>query len=196
MPLYFGNGTFSSINVISNALGQASPSNHHLTAWSTDPYVVSTGNAMTNGLVKLQAVYPASSASITKIYWWISTAGATPTANQNHIGIYDSAGNKLASTIVDSAISSAGLKTTTISSSAVQAGQMYWVAALFNATTPPTLAWAPAVALTGGGSAANVGLGAADARAGNGASAQTTLAASFVPSTIGQSSAFWCAIGP
>lgn len=195
MPLYFGNGTFSNISATGNALGQASPENHHLLAWSTDPYIISSGNAMTNGLVKLQAVYPAASGSITKIHWWISAVGATPTANQNHIGIYDSTGTKLASTVVDAAITSTGLRSTTIASTAIQAGQMYWVAALFNAATPPSLAWAPVVGVAGSGGVANIGLSAAESRAGNGASAQTTLAASFTPSTIAQSSAFWCAIG-
>lgn len=196
MPLYFGNATFANIGVTSNALGVPSPSNHLITAWTYDPVIAGASTAFTNGQPRLNAIYPSKTQSVTKIYWWVSGAGATPTAGQNEVGIYDSAGNKLVSANVDAAISSTGLKTTTVAATALQAGQFYWVAALFNATTPPSLAWAPSSAVAAAAGPINVGLGASNMRSGANGSALTALAATINPASNAQSGAPWYAVGP
>jgi hypothetical protein len=195
MPLYKNLGSFRILDATVAALGEPSPVNHNLLAWSYDPTLAQNSSLLTNGTVYLSAVYPARTAAVTKIYWEISTAAATPTSNQNVVGLYSSAGTLLASTVVDSDITSTGLKTTTIASQTVTAGSMYWVGMVFNAGTAPTVARATGV--IGVGSLINVGLTAANFRFAINGTSQTALPASITPSS-NASPTFggpWVAIG-
>lgn len=196
MPLYYGNAVFANVGVSNNALGLATPANHHLHAWTADPATINNAQIFANGQPRLVRVNMEHPAAATKIYWWVTTAGVTATAGQNHVGIYDSTGAKLASVNVDADITSTGLKTSTIASVDLQAGQFYWLAALFNAATAPTLAWGPSTALAAGGNAANVGLAVSEMRGGVNGSAQTSLPASITPGSNAISGVPWMAVGP
>ncbi len=195
MPLYRASGSFSNLTVTGNALGTAGPATHGLVAWAHDPTQNVNSSLLTNGTVYLTAVYPAKDASVTKLYIHIPVVGVTPTAGQNWLGLYSSAGTRLQQVGIDSEVATTGLITATITAQAVTAGSFYWVAVLANAATAPTLARASGV--TGIGTAANIGLTAATYRYAIAATAQTTLPASITPSsnTATTFAGPWVAIG-
>jgi len=183
------------LSVAGYALGQDTPAAHGLAAWCYDPALAVNSTELTNGVLYLVRVNIAAAVAVTKVYWWVGNQGSTPTSGQNLIGLYSSAGTLLASTNVDSSITSAGLKTTTISSQSLTAGSFYWVGLLFNASVPPTLTrgsgW------TGVDAAANVGLTAATYRFAKNGSGRTTLPSPLVPaSNTGSDIAGpWVAVG-
>lgn len=165
------------------ALGDASAASHNLVAWAYDPAFQSNATTLTGGTVYLAKMHVTTSTNITKLYWFMSTAGVTPTAGQNFGGLYDSSGTRLVTADADATVAgSTGLVTLTLSSTAVTAGSFYWAALVFNAGTLPTLARGSG--LTGSGTACNVGLTAATFRFGIGGTAQTSLPASITPASI------------
>lgn len=195
MPLYRASGSFANLTVTGAALGEASPATHGVVAWANDPAHNVNSSLLTNGTVYVTAVYPAKDASITKLYTHIPVAAVTATAGQNWLGVYSSAGTRLQQVGIDSEVTTTGLITGTITAQAVTAGSFYWVAIVANASTAPTLARASGV--TGIGAVANLGLTAATYRFGIAATAQTTLPASFTPSsnTATSFAGPWAAIG-
>jgi hypothetical protein len=179
-----------------SALGAFQPVNHGMAAWSFDPVLALNSSLLANGSLYLTKVHISKTVSVSKVYWWITTAGATPTAGQCQVGIYDSAGNRIAVTTVDSDITSTGLKTTTIAATTLQAGQWYWVALLFNAGTAPTVARATGSA--GLASAVNAGLTAPTYRYAVNGTARTALPTTIDPTT-NTATGFagpWAAVGP
>lgn len=173
--------------------GTMSPQAHSLAAWAFDPATVTSGLALTAGTLYLVKMQAAVAASATKIYWHVTSSGATPTSSQNFVGLYSSAGTLLGSAGADSDYTS-GFKTSTITATAVAAGSFYWAAFLFNGATPPTLGRAGNV--TTGASLVNVGLSAAQYRFATAGTSQTALPASITPaSNTASAFALWAAIG-
>lgn len=115
--------------------GLVSASGYGLLGWTHDPVSVSTGQLLTNGTLYLSRINVGSAATATKLFWGINTAGVSPTAGQNFVGLYDSSGNRLASVGVDARITTTGLFTETISQPV--APGFYWVGILVNAGTAP-----------------------------------------------------------
>lgn len=117
------------------------PSDHNMVAWSFDPALANLGTTlMTGGCLFLTAVYARTAFTTTKGYFATSVAGATPTAGQNWLGLYDITGALRASVGIDSSVTAtAGLQTVTWASSYTGAAGMYWLGLLFNASTEPTL---------------------------------------------------------
>jgi hypothetical protein len=161
------------------ALGETLPVNQGMAAWTYDPALAQNSSLLTGGTVYLSKVHISEAVTATKVYWWITTAGATPTAGQNFVGLYDSSGNRLATTNVDADISSTGLKTTTITGQNLTAGSFYWIAMVFNAATAPTIA--RATGSTGLASAVNAGLTSSTYRFATNGTGQTALPASITP---------------
>jgi enamine deaminase RidA (YjgF/YER057c/UK114 family) len=184
-----------SLAVSGHALGEDTPAAHGVAAWCYDPALAVNSTALTNGTLYLVRVNFAAAVSVTKIYWWAGNSGSSPVAGQNEVGLYASDGTRLAVTNVDAAISSAGLKTTTISSQSLAAGAFCWVALLFNASVPPTLTRASG--WTGVDAAANVGLTASTLRFATNGAGRTALPASINPaSNVGTDIAGpWVAVG-
>lgn len=171
-----------SLNVSGSLAGEPSPVNPHaLLAWTYDPSMATTGALLTNGTIYLSALYPAVSTNVTKLYYHISTAGAAPVAGQNFVGLYNAAGTRLQTTNVDAGVTTTGLQTVTITSQAVTAGSMYWVAMVFNAGTAPTIVRGTGV--TGVGNMVNIGLSAASFRFATNATTQTSLPVSITPAS-------------
>lgn len=183
----------SSLSVPGHALGIAQPPEHALIAWTHDPANVASGKAGTAGTVYLAAVYVPRTATATKIYWGNNTVGASATAGQNFVGLYSSTGTLLASTGVDAGVTTLGLITTTISSTALTPG-LYWVAFLFNATTMPAVYRAGDLNAT----LLNAGVTGTPAllRFATNGTGRTTLASSITPgSNTAAQFSYWAGIG-
>lgn len=181
--------------VTGNALGQATPSAHGIAAWCYDPALAVNSTQLSGGVLYLTRINIAANVNVTKIYWWVGGEGFGPVAGQNEVGLYNSSGTLLASANVDSAISSATLKATTISSQSLTAGAFYWVGMVFNASSPPTLTrgsgW------TGVDTASNLGLTASAYRFAKNGTGRTALPSSITPgSNTGTDFAGpWAAVG-
>lgn len=189
-------GTISgNLAVTGHALGQDTPAAHGIAAWCYDPALAVNSTTLTNGTLYLTRVNIPADVTVTKLYWWVGNSGSSPATNQNHAGLYASDGTLLASANVDAAVSSTGLKTTTISSQALSAGSFYWIALLFNASVPPTLTRASG--WTGVDAAANVGQTAATYQYAKNGTGRTALPASITPaSNVGTDFAGpWVAVG-
>lgn len=183
----------ASLYVPGNLTGIATPSSHGAIAWVADPTTVSGTVTLNAGIVFLSALYVARSATATKLFWTVSTAGATPTAGQNFVGLYDSNGNRLANVGVDARVTATGMFTETISV-ALTPG-MYWVAWLFNATTPPQLHKVNATALNGTANMLNFNLPTSGLRAAMNGSALTALPSVLTTtSNTAATNATWAAI--
>lgn len=169
------------------------PADHGLLAWAFDPALAGVaGTLSANATVYLVKLLPIAGTA-TKLYWYVTTAGATPTAGRNEVGLYSAAGTLLTATNVDSSISASGLKTTTITGQALAVGAPVWVGLVFNATTPPTLARGTTMST---GSLTNVGLAAAGYRFATNGTAANTLPASITPGTNAFAPfALWAALG-
>jgi len=178
-----------------NTLGQSTPSAHGIAAWAYDPALAVNSTQLTAGTLYLVRVNIAANVTATKIYWWVANTGSGATTNGNWVGLYNSSGVLLTSANVDSGFSSATLKTTTVTGTALAAGSFYWVGLLFNASVTPTLTrgsgW------TGVDTAANIGLSAAQYRFAKNGTGLTTLPSSLTPgSNVGSDIAGpWVAVG-
>ncbi|MGW2724783.1 hypothetical protein [Streptomyces sp. NPDC001492] len=189
-------GTISgNFQVAGNALGMDTPARHGVAAWCYDPAVAVNSTQLTAGTLYLVRVDIAAALNATKLYWWVANTGSGATTNQNFVGLYDSSGTLLASANVDAGFSSATLKTTTITSTALTAGSFYWVGLLFNASVTPTLTRASG--WTGVDAAANLGLSASAYRFAKNGTGRTSLPSSLTPSSnVGSDIAGpWVAVG-
>lgn len=185
-----------SIYTATGAFGAQQPVNHGFTGWTFDPVAAVNSSLLTNGTVYLSKVHIPDDVTITKVYWWVTTIGATPTSGQNFVGLYSSAGTRLATTGVDADITSTGLKTTTITGQNLTAGSFVWVAMVFNAATAPTVARGTGSA--GLATAVNAGLTSGTYRFAVNGTSQTSLPASITPgSNVANGFAGpWAAVGP
>ncbi|KFG02570.1 hypothetical protein IQ62_01185 [Streptomyces scabiei] len=167
--------------VTGNALGLDTPAVHGAAAWCYDPALAVNSTALNSGVLYLTRVDIAADVTATKLHWWVGNSGSSPVSGQNQVGLYDSTGALLAATTVDADISSANLKTTTITGQPLTAGEFYWVGMLFNASVPPTLTRASG--WTGAAAAANLGLTAAASRFATNGGSRTALPSSINPAS-------------
>ncbi|MEW2402114.1 hypothetical protein [Streptomyces sp. NPDC046862] len=189
-------GTVSgNLAVSGSALGMDTPAIHGSAAWCYDPALAVNSTQLTAGTLYLTRVDIAANITVTKLYWWVASTGSGATTNQNWAGLYNSSGTLLASANVDASFSSATLKPTTISATALSAGQFYWVGLLFNASVTPTLTRASG--WTGVDTAANLGLSASAYRFAKNGTGRTSLPSPLTPaSNTGSDIAGpWVAVG-
>lgn len=183
--------TDNSLDVGAHALGIWTPRESGFVAATGDPRTVPSGTTPVGGTIYLSSLFVARATAVTKIWWGLNAAGATPTASANWIALVDPNGNILASVNIDGRITATGVYTETIASQNLTPGQ-YRVAFLFNASTLPQ-------PYRHSGLAANlvnagISVPAAYLHATNGTGA-TALPASFTLSSNGASSfAYWCAL--
>jgi hypothetical protein len=130
---------------------------------------------------------------MTNIRYWITAAGGTLTAAQNFVGLYNSAGTKLAA----SADQTTNFGTTGLIDAAMVSGPItvtppfVWVAVLTNGTTGPSFLKAANQTAPW----ANGKLAVASSAYGTILSGQTSLPASITPGSIAQASQeYWAAI--
>lgn len=174
------------------AAGTPWPADHNLTAWAFDPALAVAAQVTVTGTVYLVKMHVAVATTITKLYWHVNTVATTPTAGRNEIGLYSAAGTRLAAVNVDAAVTSTGLKTTTITGQALAAGSTCWVGLVFAAATPPQLARGTGV--VGSAGLINAGLTAANYRFAINGTGQNTLPASVTPGSATQGIPWWAAV--
>lgn len=138
------NDNTSAISVINSTLDslERQPHERGYKSWTQQPETTqSVGTAPPSGVMRLQRHKIRTAETITNLHVGVLTVGATLTAGQNLMGIYDTAGNLLAQTGDQSvAWTSLGLKTAALTSPlALPAGDFY-VGFLSVGTTPPAFA--------------------------------------------------------
>jgi hypothetical protein len=173
------------------------PSAHSLIEWNYDPLQTtqsaSAAATLTSGTVHLAKLVAQTGGTITTISVNVITAGASLTSGQCFAGIYNSSGTRLAVTADQSAVWNTAdiYQMSLTSSTAITAGQTYYVALLAVGTTPPKFAQGPSSA-----KAANVGLTGASLRFATNGTSQTSLPSTRTMSSNTATSAvtFWCAL--
>ena len=167
------------------------PGDHGFQAWQYDPSFASTGQLLTNGTVYLSAVYLRQAVTVSKCWFLMSTAAATPTAGQNWIGLVNASGTVLSTASLDSVITTGSTaRSATLTTPQAVAAGTYWVAIVCNATTPPTLMRTNG--MTTGTNNAN--LTGASLRYATNLTAQTTLPASLTMSSNVVGPSLWVAV--
>lgn len=161
-------------------------------AWAYDPVVITNQSSVVNGtlyLCQLNIRYPAT---ITNLVVQLQAGATTPTANQNYLGLYNSAGAKVAATAAaafDTPSATSGGKSVALSTPYAAAAGKYWVAILMNAATPAMMF------RNGSVLNANPGLAAAAARFAINGTGLTSLPSSITPASnvIASGIPFWVA---
>lgn len=170
------------------------PSDHSITTWTYDPALTFSGTNSVSGTVYLAKVVIRQTTTVSKVMISISSAAVTPVANQNFLGVYNSAGTLVAQTaagVLDTLITSSGALTATLSTTPTLTAGTYWVAFLNNAATPTQLGRASSFEST-----PNANLTNANYRFAINGTARTTLAASITPAsnTSSNSITYWAAL--
>lgn len=185
-------GVTGALAVSGSCAGIWGPSDNALLAATGDPDQASGLNLLTGGTIYLARMAIAAACTPTKLYWYVTTGATSPTASQCWAGVLSSAGALLGSSVDIAATSaSSGLKTTTVAPGALTAGSFVWGAIVCAAGVLPTLAGAPATALT---TLSNVGSPTASLRYATNGTAQTTLT-SRTPASNAAGPAIWMGLG-
>lgn len=159
--------------------------------WSYDVAASPSQTAPGSGSIQYVWVKSTDTRVITKLWVGVGTAGAGLTAGQCLLGLYDTAGNRLAvSDDQAAAWTTTGAKAATIPATSVAAGQWYVIALLAVGTTPP--AFARGYSAVAG--VANAGYTSAPFRFNQGATGQTALPATFTPTSLTAGIAWWVAL--
>lgn len=159
-----------------------------LLGWAFDPVIVTGTQILISGSIYWIKIPVRKAVTITNVRYTIATAGATLTAGQNLIGLYDAAGTRLGVSADLSAdwVGAVGTRETPLGAPVAVAAGFYYAAMMSNGTTPITVTRGQSVstsAINQGGSLRYV------ETTGN-----TSLPASFVPGSANQSaSARWAA---
>lgn len=168
--------------------GVFGPDDHSLLAWSFDPAITTAGTALTAGTIYLVGMQVRKSANATTIYWCNQSAGSGLTAAQCWAALLDSSGVVLQSADI-SGQGSSGSRSISITSTPVVPG-FYWVAFLFNGTTPPSLARNSTISA----GMLNLNRGNLQRYATNGTS-QTTITDRTPASNTNLAASIWAALG-
>ena len=139
--LELGNTDTLTVNGVSIPTATWEPTDVGLTSWNYDPALHIGTTATANGTLYLMRVIFRYATTVNSLAVGIDTAGANATQNHNFLGLYNSSGTLVASTAagaMDSLIATTGMVHGSVTATTVPAGA-YWVAVLFNATTPPAL---------------------------------------------------------
>lgn len=136
--VYVSDGT----SWLASSLGSgAQATDIDLAAWSFPPWACFAQSATTGGRIYYSAVRLDAATAVTNVVVGVQTAGATLTADECWLALYDSAGTRLGlSESQDTALEATGRIEAAVFGSAttLQAG-VYWVAILTNGSTQPTI---------------------------------------------------------
>lgn len=185
----------ASVNGVSVPGGGYLPSDLAFIAWAYDPAGTLNTTVTASGTVYLSRIILRTAQTVSKLSIGITTAAGTVTASENFLGLYDSTGVLRASTAagtIDTALTSSGILTASVSAPYAAAAGTYWVAFVNNATTPATLARASGVSLT----IANGGASPSGYRFAVNGTGQTSLPSPITPASNSLTGAFtmWSAV--
>jgi hypothetical protein len=182
---------FDNTGVETNLLRPANPvsTDQNIAAWSIDFALPTSGAQITAGQIHLTKVILSSPRSISKLAHHVFTAGATLTAAQNLIGLYNAAGLKLAQCADQAtAWTTVGYKNPALVGGALNlAAGTYYIALLSNGTTPPFITRAG----SGAGSLMNAELAATALRSATYGTGQTTLPTNLTLASMAVNSALF-----
>lgn len=153
------------------------PEDYGLKTWAYAVMQASGSAVPTSGTVRMVRLPPlVVTTTLTSACSHIGTAPTTPTAGQNFMGLYDSAGTRVAVTAdCTAAFTTVGDKIVAFTAPYVAAPGTYYLAILANAATPPAFSLCASYSAT----AANFNTSVATAQFTNGPAAQTSLPASI-----------------
>lgn len=186
------NPTPAAIGVVPSA--GALPADAAYSGWSADPILATAAaSSSTSGTVFVARVHLQAAGTLSKVWLSLGAAAVTPTSGQNFVAVFGSTGTQLGvSNDLSGLLATTGVNGFNLASAtASQAiGTVVYVAWVFNAATPPTLARLP----TGANIAAN--LTGATYRWAVVSTGQTAMPASITPSSLSAGSAvpFWTAV--
>jgi len=159
----------------------SNPESYGIAGWSLDPAGGLLANTATvGGSIYLQRINIMNPRTLTKIMWGIGVVGVGPVAGQNWIGLYNSAGARLANVNVDAKVTVLGPQTETISVPVTRG--FYWTAMLFNAGTLPQVYRGQNTSTP----FVNMGVPAAQSRFAINGTGQNTLPVSITPASNNQ----------
>lgn len=152
-----------------------------LVGWSADPtWAPATGAAPASGASRLVRVMVPTAATITNIVGVIITAGATLTASQSWIGLYDTSFNRLGvSATQHTAWTTTGIKTMALTTPYAAAAGEYYVAFVSNGTTIPQFQLVSSSSVVPG-----LGRTSTDLMAMSGNASITTLPSTLTPGAV------------
>lgn len=169
------------------------PGDRSYLAWNYDPSMSgSGGTAPTSGTLYMSAVYVRGSITVSNISWAHNTGGSGAVTGENFVALISSSGTILASAEIDAKIGTTNQTVkAAITSTSLTAG-FYWVALLWNATTPPLLMRAAQTNF----SVYNAGLLTATLAYTSNGTSLTALPASITPASNSTTTgiAFWAAL--
>ncbi len=185
-------GITGALDVAGSCSGIWGPRDNALVGASSDPAEASGLTLLTGGSIYLVKIPIARGATPVKLYWYVTTGATTATASQCWVSVLSSAGAILATPVdVATASETSGLKTTTVAPGALTANTFVWGAIVCAAAVLPTLASAPAAALTTLG---NVGCATAALRFAINGTSQTTIT-TRTPASNTAGPAIWMGLG-
>lgn len=156
--------------------GNPIPAFHRLKAWTYEPAAASSGTSvpLSTGVIKLDKIPVDAPFLATSAILEVQTAGATLTAGQSLLGLYDSSGNRLCLTADQSAVwNSTGVKAAAnfTTATVIQPGPLGFIycAILCVGTTPAAFRHMTANTVI------NAGLSAGEFRSATILTGQTTL---------------------
>jgi hypothetical protein len=163
--------------------------------WNYRPEMVQAGTAPGSGFILMQRVYVPAAATVHNVHFAIATAGATLTAGQNFVGLYNASGTRLG---VSADLSTRWASDLDVQSYALTAAVSvtagyYYTALVSNGTTRPSF-WR-AVSSSNAANLINTGLTATTQAYGYYPTANTSLPASLTYSTrTPLTAALWTAV--
>jgi hypothetical protein len=100
---------------------------------------IATSSLPTSGTIYFNKFVVRRAITVSNIWFNITTVGATPTAGQNWLGIYDSSGRLLQKVSTDANVTGGNAQTVALTTPLFLPKGTYYVAMLWNAVTTPTI---------------------------------------------------------
>jgi hypothetical protein len=172
------------------AAGLSGPGVLALAAWSYDKRVANnTGSALASGTLAVARVPLLGAVPLSRATFVVSTVGATLTAGQNAVGVYDQAGNLLSQANADAVFIASGIQTLSLPPFTTPGGDVF-VAFLSVGTTPPQL-----LRVTGTSNNAGEGASFATFRGGTASTGLTALPSPLLAASLApNASLYWAGL--
>jgi hypothetical protein len=175
------------------ASGQITPALQNLVGWSYDVAMAAASSSPTNGTLYVTRLQIDRVATVSNLLLVCTGAAVTPTAGQNAVGLFNSAGVLIASASLDAALGASGPVVAPCTPVGVTPG-IYYVGFFTNAVTPATMARGSGV--SGSATGTNIGASGASLRFATGPTGLTSIPGSITPAALVTSGSvsFWAGV--